>query len=106
MPADETVSCNVCPVAIPEISAQTQGFDYWQPIHCGLAQLILINRYAILTNYFLKDEIILHHNSMFFALKNSNIGLPRENAHQITNDQNECMRVKKTKKGKFRDKIE
>ena len=27
------VSCNVCPVAIPEICAQTQGSDYWQLIH-------------------------------------------------------------------------
>ena len=26
-------SCNVCPVAIPEISAQTQGSDHWQLIH-------------------------------------------------------------------------
>ena len=53
---------------------------------------------------FLKDGIILHRNA--FCAKSSNIGLPRENAHQITNDQNECMRVKKTKKCKFRDKIE
>ena len=53
---------------------------------------------------FLKDEIILYGN--VFCAKSSNISLPRENAHQITNDQNECMRVKKTKKGKFRDKIE
>ena len=43
---------------------------------------------------------------MFFCAKSSNIRLPRENAHQITNDQNDCMRVKKTKKGKFRAKIE
>ena len=53
---------------------------------------------------FLKDEIILHRN--VFCAKSSNIGLPRENAHHIINDQYECMRVKKTKKGKFRDKIE
>ena len=26
-------SCNVRPLAIPEILAQTQGFDYWQLIH-------------------------------------------------------------------------
>ena len=26
-------SCNVCPVGIPQISAQTQGSDYWQLIH-------------------------------------------------------------------------
>ena len=26
-------SCNVCPVAIPEIFAQTQGSDYWQLIY-------------------------------------------------------------------------
>ena len=29
----EAMSCNVCPVAIPEICAQTQGSDYWQLIH-------------------------------------------------------------------------
>ena len=27
-------TCNVCPVAIPEIFAQTQGSDYWQFTHC------------------------------------------------------------------------
>ena len=26
-------SCNVCHMAIPEISAQTQGSNYWQLIH-------------------------------------------------------------------------
>ena len=25
---------NICPVAIPEIYAQTQGSDYWQLTHC------------------------------------------------------------------------
>ena len=54
---------------------------------------------------FLKDEIILH-RIFFFALKTQISVSPEKNAHQITNDQNECMRVKKTKKGKFRDKIE
>ena len=26
-------TCNVCPVAMPEIFAQTQGSDHWQLIH-------------------------------------------------------------------------
>ena len=28
-------SYNVCPVAIPELFAQTQGSDHWQLIHWG-----------------------------------------------------------------------
>ena len=34
-----------------------------------------------------------------FCAKSSKIGLPRENAHHITNDWNECISVKQTKKG-------
>ena len=33
-----------------------------------------------------------------FCAKSSKIGLPRENAHHITNDWNECISVKQTKK--------
>ena len=44
--------------------------------------------------FFLKDKIILHP-------KSSKLGLPRENAHHITNDYNERLSVKQTEKGQI-----
>ena len=48
----EAMSCNVCPVAIPEICAQTQGSDYWQLIHwcqstCGPSVALHIGWYSV-----------------------------------------------------------
>ena len=38
-------SCNVCPMVIPEIFAQTQGAEYWQLIHfkSALQQITKVN---------------------------------------------------------------
>ena len=49
----EAMSCNVCPVAIPEICAQTQGSDYWQLIHwcqstCGPSVALHIGWYSVI----------------------------------------------------------
>ena len=48
----EAMSCNVCPVAIPEICAQTQGSDYWQLIYwcqstCGPSVALHIGWYSV-----------------------------------------------------------
>ena len=66
----EAMSCNVCPVAIPEICAQTQGSDYWQLIHwcqstCGpsvsqhMTQIIWVFRIGNIKNVHSRKWVIV-----------------------------------------------
>ena len=45
-------SYNVCPVAIPELFAQTQGSDYWQLIHCRMRSKLINNSISLWLKHF------------------------------------------------------
>ena len=57
------VNYNVCPMAIPEISWQMQGSNYWQLIHC---YFFLINLTTLLTSLCTINIFFFYHHTTWF----------------------------------------